>query len=198
MSDQPDAPRIYPFNEIFLTEPASTAAGGSRLECPGPPDRFTVAPDAAHNYEGLHHNQENGYGLTGLITMEQDEIGCYGRVQPGTIFLFPGIDGRNGPVPPYYGNLPLLECSTQQPLVLTSTSPPLHQQMADLLDVSAGVFIGFSIASTSLSGVGWNSGTCNYNWFEQRSIPPRCPDSSSGYLWQYYIENALTYYLGMH
>jgi hypothetical protein len=178
------------FNEGFdeRYDPARVEKGV--LKCPPPDKDLVVTAEAKTNYHTLKGNQKD-WGMTALLLAIHRESACYGPLQVGYIFLFPG-SFREHPAP-YVGE-PRLNCKTPPPM----TGPniiPFHRQMCDLMNISPAHFIGFSLSGYpfSANNIGYNSSTCNPPWFGDRTIPFRCPDGTN---WQKLIANALQAGLG--
>jgi hypothetical protein len=153
------------FHRLFEEEPQRAAP--AFVSCPAPLARFYNSRTAIANLNLLARNR--GYGCTGLLSVEDVSIGRE-TLPRGAIFLFPGRQGVldpfwNGPLPEIFG-----PGSAHEPLTLGPSYQPLHAQLCALLNAPTTAFIGFSVASDLTFG--WNSSTCNPEWFDDsRTIP---------------------------
>ena len=160
---------------------------------PNPPSKTYIPGDSIQNYYWLEDglNADN-YGLTALMAMVGFDSECYGQVDAGTVFLFPG--SLTDESPDFAGGNPSINCAQEYPLVRRDQSPALHMQLCKILGQPPETFIGFAVRFPydGFEGVGYNSTTCNYNWFDARTIP----EDYDGYNWQQLIYSTLDIYLG--
>jgi hypothetical protein len=177
------------FNEGFDERYDPVRMEKGVLKCPPPTKNLVVTAEAKANYRTLKGNQD--WGMTALLLTVHRESACYGPLQVGYIFLFPGSFLEHPA--PYVGK-PRLNCGTPPPMT-GADGTPFHKQMCDLMDISPAHFIGFSLQDYPFSAknIGYNSSTCNPPYFGDRTIRSSCPDGTN---WQKLIANAMQAGLG--
>lgn len=161
---------------------------------------INVTRESKANYFSLAVNARFGYGMTGLMVMEnfmsKCSSGIFSTVKKGTIFLFPGIVKGFEDPHTYIGASKLKMCGKQwDPLITTSHagSATLHSQLCEIIGEDSSNFIGFSCKYPvdGRGNIGYNSTTCNIHWFDQRELPTNC----NGLNWQELISSSLKYQL---
>lgn len=185
------------FLQGFLLEPEPAGVVRSTV-CPPIPDPTSsgihVLPESYHNYQTMLYNgtqscDEDQYGLTGLMAVNTWTSNCYGDVNPGNVFLFPGIFCTS---PPAYNGTVSLNCQPHAPLDEDGDGT-FHGQMCAILGQPTTNFIGFAVKYpyNVNNSVGYNSGTCNPYWFGSREVSTDCDGTN----WQEIIYNALLFWL---
>ena len=176
------------FNEGFADRFHSGPIRTEDFTCPTVPTTTKVSREGRSNYATFQNNTQN-YGITGLMAVKSWNTTCYGQILPGYVFLFPGTYESN---PPAYSGTVSINCVATAPMVYNGT--PLHQMMCNLLGQPATNFIGFYINGYpfSVSGVGYNSCTCNITYFGSCTVSTNC----NGTNWQSIISSTLQTWLG--
>ncbi len=164
--------------------------------CPVCPERpgggsGSLVRGASGNYLLLFNSENHvNFGLTGLMAAAPFLSACYGQVNPGDSFLFPG--GRS---PKYWsGPLPTINCHERLPLKQGGGNPTLHKQLAAAICESSegcdGIvdFVGFSVewSDSAARLIKHNSGSANQYWFCQRSLGTCC-----GTNWATVVDNMI-------
>ncbi len=162
--------RLHPFHQGFIDEVVPDELLLQIMEVPDKPGKMRLRCESMLDYFFLRMNSNDVthlYGCTALMALVESTSCVYGKIQKGDIFLFPGT--FSNPAPEFTGK-PLINGSFHSPL--TPDSSALHQQMCDLLNMPTSDFVGFSVTvGEDRSCIGWNSGTCNPHWFNERAIP---------------------------
>jgi hypothetical protein len=157
---------------IVVSPPPPFSSARSNIDTRSWPATARITQDSLHNYQVTLANHAN-YGLTALI-----KVTSRGNFEPGTFFLFPGVNPRGSGSERWSGPSPKVNGQDVSPLLPSGVAGAAqHRLLVDLLGLNANDFIGFSVRlrvgrDGSVSNeVGMNSGTCNPNYFGNRTLP---------------------------
>src|SRR5262245_18970240 len=123
------SPRARFFEEALTGPPTDQQSPNA----PAFPTATTIVAESVTDYQTLPGNA--AYGATAIMyvgTTPEATSPCYGTIQPGTVFLYPGTGLPNPPA--FHGALTLNCFPNRDPL--STMSGTLHSQLCDAVGLA--------------------------------------------------------------